>query len=93
MIYLVSRNKSLFGSERYKQVPFEEAKLLKLNCDKALAYLSWHSTLLYDDTVRFITDWYGAYYKHTDVDMFALTEQQINDFYNEAKRQKIEWAL
>ena len=30
MIYLVSRNKSLFGSERYKQVPFEEAKALLL---------------------------------------------------------------
>ena len=75
------------------QVPFEEAKLLKLNCDKALAYLSWHSTLLYDDTVRFITDWYGAYYKQSDVDMFALTEQQIKDFCSEAERQKIEWAL
>lgn len=30
MIYLVSRNKSLFGSERYKQVPFEEAMALLL---------------------------------------------------------------
>ena len=30
MIYLVSRNKSLFGSERYKQVPFEEAIALLL---------------------------------------------------------------
>ena len=25
MIYLVSKNKSLFGSKRYKEVPFEEA--------------------------------------------------------------------
>ena len=30
MIYLVSRNKNLFGSERYKQVPFEEAIALLL---------------------------------------------------------------
>ena len=30
MIYLVSRNKSLFGSERYKQVSFEEAMALLL---------------------------------------------------------------
>lgn len=75
------------------QVPFEEAKLLKLNCDKALAYLSWHSTLLYDDTVRFITDWYGAFYKQPNVDMYALTEQQIRDFCTSANQQKIDWAL
>ncbi len=43
------------------QVPFEEATLLKLNCDKALAYLNWHSVLCYNDTVEYITKWYGEY--------------------------------
>lgn len=42
-------------------VPFEEATLLKLNCDKALAYLDWHSTLHYEECVHFIADWYKAF--------------------------------
>ena len=61
------------------QVPFEEAKLLKLNCDKALAYLHWHATLNYETTVEYITDWYSAYYRG-GVDMMELTQKQINAY-------------
>lgn len=62
------------------QVPFEEAKLLKLNCDKALSYLGWHATLDYKETVDYITDWYGAYYKNSHCDMFELTQKQITEY-------------
>lgn len=61
------------------QVPFEEAKLLKLNCDKALAYLHWHATLNYEQTVRYITDWYSAFYRG-DKDMMRLTQKQISEY-------------
>ena len=54
-------------------VPFEEATLLKLNCDKALAYLDWHSTLHYEECVHFIADWYKAFYTDANVDMYSLT--------------------
>lgn len=60
-------------------IPFEEAKLLKLNCDKALAYLNWHARLSYNETVDYITRWYRAYYQG-DTCMLTLTEQQIADY-------------
>lgn len=74
-------------------VPFHEATLLKLNCDKALAYLHWHSTLHYEECVRFIADWYKAFYIEKNCNMYQLTEKQISEYVNEAKNQKLEWAL
>ncbi len=59
--------------------PFNEATLLKLNCDKALALLGWHATLNYEDTVRLTAEWYHAYYSGQP-DMYALTQQQIACF-------------
>lgn len=73
-------------------VPFEEATLLKLNCDKALAFLHWHSTLHYEQCVKFIADWYRAFYVEKDVDMFALTISQIEEYVNAAKKEGLEWA-
>lgn len=64
------------------QIPFEEAKLLKLNCDKALACLHWHATLDYVQTVRYITDWYSAYYRG-DTDMMLLTQRQIAGYQSQ----------
>ncbi len=72
-------------------IPFEEATLLKLNCDKALAYLNWHSTLFYKDTVEYITQWYGAYYDNRE-DMFELTQKQIASFVNSADKQDLIWT-
>lgn len=72
-------------------IPFDEAKLLKLNCDKALAYLQWHSTLLYDTTVRFINEWYIACLR-TDKNMYALTLEQIQQYVAEATKQKLPWT-
>ncbi len=72
-------------------VPFEEARLLKLNCDKALAYLGWHSALRYEQTVDFITEWYKAYYDGYE-DMFGLTERQIQRFVETAKGEGLAWA-
>lgn len=74
-------------------VPFKEATLLKLNCDKALAYLNWHSTLHYEDCIRFIAEWYRAYYVDKNRDMFVLTKQQIEEYMLQAKQQKLSWAL
>lgn len=74
-------------------VPFKEATLLKLNCDKALAYLHWHSTLHYDECVRFIADWYRAFYVKRDVDMYKLTVGQISSYMESAQQQHLNWAL
>jgi len=74
------------------QVPFEEAKLLKLNCDKALAYLNWHSTLHYEQTVELISNWYKAFYNNKDEDMLSLTMDQIKYYIIEAERQELNWT-
>ena len=73
-------------------IPFAEAKLLKLNCDKALAFLQWHSTLAYEQTVDLITEWYSAYYRCHE-DMFALTEEQIRRYVRVAEEQMIAWTI
>lgn len=73
-------------------IPFEEATLLKLNCDKALAYLDWHSTLHYETCVRFIADWYKAFYIEYGKDMYALTVSQIEEYVQAARKQKLKWA-
>lgn len=74
------------------EIPFEEAKLLKLNCDKALAYLNWHSTLDYDNTVKLITDWYKPFYAKNQADMFEITKEQIKYYISEARNQDIKWT-
>lgn len=74
-------------------VPFHEATLLKLNCDKALAYLHWHSTLHCEECVSFIAEWYRAFYIEKNNDMYSLTTRQIKEYVENAKNQKLEWAL
>ena len=57
-------------------IPFNEAGLLKLNCDKALFHLKWESNIDYAETIRLVGEWYTAFYKNQD-DMYALTVEQI----------------
>ncbi len=72
-------------------IPFKEATLLKLNCDKALAYLDWHSTLHYDECVRFIAEWYKQFYSDRSSDMYSMTCTQIEEYMKSAKKQGLKW--
>lgn len=98
VLQLVYDLANLWDKEKSKSIritgniPFKEATLLKLNCDKALAYLDWRSTLRYEQCVKFISDWYKSYYLESDKDMYALTVLQIEDYISEAKSQQIRWA-
>lgn len=60
-------------------IPFHEAGLLKLNCDKALLELKWVPNLDYAETIRLTGDWYAAFYKEK-ADMYALTMDQISTY-------------
>lgn len=88
----------LWGLDKDKAVrltgdaPFREATLLKLNCDKALAQLHWHSTLHYGECVRFIAEWYRAFYVEKDKDMYGLTVRQIRQYEAEAQAENLEWT-
>jgi CDP-glucose 4,6-dehydratase len=79
--------------EPYKvtdNIPFHEAGLLKLNCDKALFHLKWQSTMLYENTIKFTGDWYLDFYKNKK-DMFEKTTEQISEYIRLAKKQNLEW--
>ena len=72
-------------------IPFHEAGLLKLNCDKALFYLKWFSTLEYKDTIRFTSSWYYNFYKKWK-NIYQETENQIAEYESLAKRRGLKWT-
>ena len=47
-------------------IPFNEAKLLKLNSEKAFTRLEWQASLDYKDSIRFTGEWYYNFYKKND---------------------------
>jgi len=72
-------------------IPFHEAGLLKLNCDKALFHLKWEPNLIYDETIEFVGDWYAGFYRD-HVDMYALTLRQIETYENIAIERARVWV-
>jgi len=74
------------------EIPFHEATLLKLNCDKAYTQLKWQSTLDYDRCIQMITDWYLAYYENNTKDMYRLTTDQINEYISQAVSHHLNWT-
>lgn len=67
-----------------------EAGLLKLTWDKAHAQLQWAPVLSYSETMDLTADWYRAYLAGSD--MLALTQQQIEGYFNKAINQHLTWA-
>lgn len=72
-------------------IPFHEAGLLKLICDKSLFYLKWQATLNYHQTVDFTSKWYYSFYKK-DTDMYLVTMNQIKEYEEYAKQQVLAWT-
>ena len=82
------------NSDKYKvidNIPFHEAGLLKLNCDKALFHLKWEANLHYDECVRLVSEWYYSFYKK-DEDMFNLTLEQISHYEDIALERNLIWT-
>ena len=75
-----------------EDVPFHEASLLKLNCDKAIFHLDWQATMGYEDTTKFTSDWYNHYYSGT-IDMVDFTLSQIIGYENFSKQRGDKWRL
>jgi len=72
-------------------LPFHEAGLLKLNCDKALYHLNWQASLEYDETIRFVGEWYRQFYREHK-NMFDITSSQIQQYEEYARQRNIQWA-
>lgn len=70
---------------------FQEANLLKLNCDKALTYMKWEPTLDYDSCIEKVGSWYAAY-QSKKIDMKVFTQNQIDSYIEIAKQKKLAWA-
>ena len=68
-----------------------EFNLLKLNCDKAMAYLKWQSLLSFDETVQMTGQWYRNY-QTKDISVTKYSEMQIDDYCNLAKIKGNLWA-
>lgn len=73
-------------------VPFHEAGLLKLNCDKALFHLKWTPTLDYRELVAFTADWYKMCTK-SSIDMYAFTMSQLEMYIGKAAERDRVWTL
>lgn len=72
-------------------IPFHEAGLLKLNCDKALFHLKWSPTLEYEECVKLVSEWYFQYYKSKQ-DMYEFTAAQIKIYEDYAVQRELPWA-
>ena len=72
-------------------IKFHEAGLLKLNCDKALFFLKWKSTLNYQQTVKITGDWYYKYYSSSN-GMYEYTLDQIKKYQEFACAKGVEWV-
>lgn len=73
-------------------VPFHEAGLLKLNCDKALFHLSWEPTMTFDQCIELVGIWYNDFYNKQNTDIYELTLQQIRSYCEIATKKKISWS-
>ena len=71
-------------------IPFHEAGLLKLNCDKALFNLRWEANLSYKECVNMVGEWYYSFYK-MEKDMYKLTLDQITQYEDLAMKRDLIW--
>ncbi len=72
-------------------IPFHEAGLLKLNCDKAMFYFKWHASLDYKDTIRITSEWYYNFYNGKK-NVFDQTVEQLSEYENIAKLKGLMWT-
>ena len=72
-------------------IPFHEAGLLKLNCDKALFLLKWQANMEYKDTIRLTSQWYYEFY-NSETDMLEKTISQIKEYESMATEKKLLWT-
>lgn len=72
-------------------IPFHEAGLLKLNCDKALFNLKWEANLNYTQCIKFVSEWYYEFYQGNK-DMMKFTSDQINEYQCFAKEKQLVWC-
>ena len=69
----------------------KESVLLKLNCDKALNMLGWHSSFSFEETMKMTASWYKSYYGDKNIDMLNFSFDQIKIYEKKAKKLGLLW--
>jgi len=97
VIDLISAVGTIFGQPEGQEpysitdnIPFHEAGLLKLNCDKALFHLCWKPTLQYEELIHFTAEWYRTW-STKKADMYAFTMDQLKSYQEKASERKQIW--
>ncbi|MCE5175222.1 MAG: CDP-glucose 4,6-dehydratase [Bacteroidales bacterium] len=97
VVDLISAIGKIFGQPQGQEsftitdnIPFHEAGLLKLNCDKALFHLHWMSTLQYEELIHFTADWYHNW-NSKKVNMYDFTLEQLRSYQEKAVERKQIW--
>ena len=72
-------------------IPFHEAGLLKLSCDKALLRLRWEPNLSYEECVTMTGGWYKNVLKDKR-DALAVTTEQIGHYERLAGERRRVWC-
>lgn len=68
-----------------------EANLLKLDISKANAWLNWNPVYNVNEAVYKTINWYKAYYEKNE-NMYKYTLKQIDEYEQEAKKQRLIWS-
>jgi CDP-glucose 4,6-dehydratase len=79
------------GYEITADIPFHEAGLLKLSCDKALFDLKWQPTLTYAECVELTGGWYRRVLREGQ-DVFSVTAEQIRRYETLAGERQRVWT-
>ena len=74
------------------EISFNEAGLLKLNCDKAQFYMNWVPNLNSDQTIEMLVKWYKKYYSSPKQSMFDFTLNQIKNYEKIAVNNNLSWT-
>jgi CDP-glucose 4,6-dehydratase len=98
VVELISALGNIFGLPKEQEaytitgnIPFHEAGLLKLNCDKALFHLHWMPTLQYEEVIDFTANWYRNR-ESKQTDMYVFTLSQLQGYQEKAINRKRNWA-
>ena len=75
-------------SPKIKKKKFAESTLLRLNCNKSKRILKWKNILKFDETSKFVADWYRNYYGNNS-NMKKFTEFQIKEYEKLLKQRQI----
>jgi CDP-glucose 4,6-dehydratase len=73
-------------------IPFHEAGLLRLNCDKAAFQLKWEAVLSYAECIEMVGTWYSNFYCDSPQNTYELTISQIEQYEKSAAKRNLAWS-